>query len=863
MKSFKKNIIEFGIERPKTVIMICVMLTLVSLFALPSIKTDTDPVHMLNQNNPAITLYSQIKDEFNTRDMIVVGVMSHDGSSVFTPERLARIHAVTREILTVEDERSDPDHWFSKLVNILSVHPEDDAKNLRLFVKEDVFSLSTVDDIILNASGELLLKPLMDTPPENQQEADQLLAALNNNPLFMNKLAAADGTIAGIYIPLEKGKKDRSYFLSKKIEDIANKHFTDDDRFFISGLPVAENTFGNEMFIQMAVYAPGAGLVIFILLYFFFRNLALIAAPMILALLTVTWSMAALIFSGQSIHIMSSMIPIFLMPIAVLDSVHILSTLHDQMNRYSDRKDALRHVMDELFLPMLFTSVTTVVGFASLATTGIPPVVVFGVTIAFGVALAWILSMVFIPAYSMLLSEKTIMGFGRIEDDKKSVVMEVVHMFKGIANQAPHVVIVAALVTMVISIFGIRQIIINDNPVRWFKEDHVIRKADRIMNKKLAGTYWANLYFSFPEVKSEKAEPAVSNDSDPFGNDKGMETDEFADFSMEANAFADSLEKPSGPSIRNPEVIQYIDQAANFLRNLKNEEGDSLIGGITTIADVLRKVGMVAFNDSSLPDTREKVSQYMFLFESGDPKKGSDMWKLINPGDSLHAQAWIQFKTGDNQNMQFVIDQFADYMKTHPVPVYEGANGEKITMEIQWAGLTYINKVWQDEMVTGMAMSLIGSFVIVFVMMVFLFRSFKWGVVAMLPLSLTITMIYGAIGFAGKFYDIPIAVLSSLTLGLSVDFAIHFIQHARQTNEKLNNAEQTFQEMFEGTAQAIWRNVLVISIGFSPLFFAPLVPYVTVGAFFFGIMLVSGITTLILLPAILKLFSPMLPSFEN
>ncbi|MCP5048165.1 MAG: MMPL family transporter, partial [bacterium] len=139
----------------------------------------------------------------------------------------------------------------------------------------------------------------------------------------------------------------------------------------------------------------------------------------------------------------------------------------------------------------------------------------------------------------------------------------------------------------------------------------------------------------------------------------------------------------------------------------------------------------------------------------------------------------------------------------------------------------------------------------------------KWAFIAMLPLTVTIMMIYGVIGFTGKFYDMPIAVLSSLTLGLSIDFAIHFIESSRALNKEHKSASKTFNALFDGTAQAIWRNVLVISIGFCPLFFAGLVPYVTVGYFFFAIMVVSGVTTLILLPAVLKLFSGSLPGFKQ
>ena len=688
----------------------------------------------------------------------------------------------------------------------------------------------------------------MESVPKSQKEADRLLERINSNPLFQGRLAAKDGSLTGIYLPLNQGKKDRSYYLSQQVRSIVQKHLGSEENFYIAGLPVAETTFGSEMFIQMGVYAPAAGLVIFILLFIFFRNLKMIAAPMMLAMMVVISSMGALIYAGEAIHIMSSMIPIFLMPIAVLDSVHILSTLHDSIQRFQKREDAVRHVMKELYSPMLFTSVTTMVGFASLATTGIPPVVVFGVTIAFGVFLAWFWSMTFIPAYAMLLSEKTLRNFGRNEGDKKSYVMEVVQMFRGISNRAPHVVIIAAILTFGVSIYGIQKIVVNDNPVRWFKKSHEIRKADSIMNQKTAGTYLSNLYFFIPKDETNlENEEVESDESDPFAED------EFADDSTGSGVVH--------PSIRDPEVIAYMEKVSNFLIQLGDGSGNRVVGDATSIVDILKKVGDVAFQDSTLPDTKEKISQYMFLFESGDSNKGRDMWKFITPGEENAAQLWIQFKTGDNQNLDFVMEKLEEFKRNNPPPKYTLASGETVQLQMQWSGLTYINKVWQDEMVSGMTYALAGSFVIVLIMMIFLFRSVSWGIIAMLPLTLTIAMIYGLIGFSGKFFDMPIAVLSSLTLGLSIDFSIHFIQSIRQINNKSKNVETSLALIYGETSQAIWRNVLVVSIGFSPLFLASLVPYVTVGYFFFGIMVVSGVTTLILLPTIVKLFHRRLPGF--
>jgi hypothetical protein len=114
--------------------------------------------------------------------------------------------------------------------------------------------------------------------------------------------------------------------------------------------------------------------------------------------------------------------------------------------------------------------------------------------------------------------------------------------------------------------------------------------------------------------------------------------------------------------------------------------------------------------------------------------------------------------------------------------------------------------------------------------------------------------IYGFMGFIGKPYDMPVAVLSSLTLGLSVDFAIHFIQRLRSIHKETGDFKESFHEIFEGAGRAISRNVLVIAIGFIPMMFSTLVPYITVGSFFLAIMVVSGLVTMLLLPSIVRTF---------
>jgi uncharacterized membrane protein YdfJ with MMPL/SSD domain len=124
----------------------------------------------------------------------------------------------------------------------------------------------------------------------------------------------------------------------------------------------------------------------------------------------------------------------------------------------------------------------------------------------------------------------------------------------------------------------------------------------------------------------------------------------------------------------------------------------------------------------------------------------------------------------------------------------------------------------------------------------------------MVPLSATLLLIYGVLGLAGKSYDMPVAVLSSLSIGLAVDFTIHFLVRTRHFMSQTRSTIRSHELAFGQPAVAISRNVLVVAIGFLPLLFAPLVPYQTVGTLIATILCASGIATLLIVPACLRVW---------
>jgi len=691
--------------------------------------------------------------------------------------------------------------------------------------------------------------------------------------------------------------------VSQEVRDLIAAEGAGPENYYITGLPVAEDTFGVEMFQQMAISAPLAGLLIFLLMLFFFRKLVLVISPMIVAILTVVITMGILIATGNTVHIMSSMIPIFLMPIAVVDSVHILSVFFDRYQLYKDREKTIHVVMEELFTPMLYTSLTTMVGFASLVLAPIPPVRVFGLFIALGVFLAWALTITLVPAYIMLfIPERKLVNFGAAQSDDRADHTPLARflLWGGIiVRRRSKAILVIMLLVLSLSAYGITLIRINDNPVKWFIKKHPIRIADRVLNKHFGGTYEAYLVFGpvagrealqkdlekvdkFLDGVSEGAASGktpgiaaglkdrlkilgsgeeLSPEPDPIPVLEKLikEVDEIASSAGETDdALLDDLDyimenledlRTSFQTFKDPEVLRYIEGLQRYMV----EKG--LVGKSNGLTEVVKKVHMELFEGKQeqyrIPDTPAAVAQTIFLYQgSHNPES---VWHLVTP-DFRRLNLWVQLKSGDNRDMERVVKEVTGYLDRNPAPV---------PLIHAWAGLTYLNVVWQDKMVRGMLRSLLSSFGIVLLMMIFLFRSVPWGVLSMLPLSVTITLLYGLMGLVGKDYDMVMAVLSSLTLGLSIDFAIHYIQRTRQLYNKTGSWPRTAELMSGPPARAITRNAIIIAVGFLPLLLSNLMPYRSVGVFLASIMIVSSMGTLVIIPAVIQTldrwFLPALP----
>lgn len=984
----KEKIIGFSLSRPKTIMFLALLMTAVVLLLAaqriiiaPDDIIDTDPENMLAENEPARVFHNLTEEKFGLFDIVALGIYYPGDNGVYIPEILKAVNDITDEIMALRENDyiidANGDTLRVDLTFENAVEKTIDGKRVSEKVREhgiifeDIIAPNQVEDIN-GETGELVIQTLMPEAPKTLAEAAEIKRRIDLNPLYSDKLAAFDGKLIGIYVPIRS--KKISYALSQVLEALAHKHLGSlmvaGDAFhgepflgrvghkagehIVAGMPVAQDAFGKFMFEQMGVSAPLAGLVIFILLFIFFKSVRVILAPMIMAVLIIIWTMSLLVGLGFTVHIMSSMIPIFLFPIAVLDSIHIISSIHKRAPQHKSLRDTIAITMRELYSPILFTSVTTVVGFVTLTLTFIPPVQVFGAFIGVGVAFAWLLSVTFLPAYLALAGEKAFARFSHEPDSEHGLLGKIAKYLRWISQHYSRAALAVSFVLFGVAIYGIAQIEINDNPVKWFKKGHPLRQASELMNDHVAGTYMANIVFDFEKVdyesyaneidyaqllalaqnneiqeafyekstgrfwglvsggeqlrtqidadenlvedfirtlteglKNKRIALVTSRDTGVYEDYDEIELQEFrelvesggvraiyydeservfygrdetndygfylvvSDELVTEEAFDKVIALLNADRVRladaeepfkNPELLKYMEAVQ------KAAEGDRrVVGGVSSILDILKKVSweLRSRDDDylKLPETKEEAGQYIFLAQGGESP--DDIYKFITRDfDSAHL--WLHLNSGDNKYMETVVERVNRFIERNAPP-------KGVT--INWAGLNYINTIWQQKMVGGMANALLGAYITVFLLVAFLFRSVIWGAIAMVPITLTISLIYGLIGIFGKPYDMPIAVLSSLTLGLSIDFGIHYIERARQLHRSTGNYRRTIKQFFGEPATAMLQNTLAISIGFVPLFFADLVPYQTVGAFFFAIMLISGFATLIILPAISNIFN--------
>ena len=268
------------------------------------------------------------------------------------------------------------------------------------------------------------------------------------------------------------------------------------------------------------------------------------------------------------------------------------------------------------------------------------------------------------------------------------------------------------------------------------------------------------------------------------------------------------------------------------------------VGSVTSIATLIRKMS-TALNDSSdsgyntIPETRDGVAQYIELYSmNGDP---SDFENFVD-FDYTKAIMTVQCNYGKLSEAEIILDKIKELTKDDPGTVI--------------GGYSLVEKEMSEAVVTGQYYSLIFAFIAIVILLAFIFKSTAAGLIGSIPLLYSVFCTFGLMGWLGIELNIITALLSSISIGLGVDFTIHIFWRVRSELSLGVSYAVAFQTAIRTTGRGITINAVSVMLGFSVLFLSafPLIKS-------FALLIILSLmfclfSALMLIPAICIIFKP-------
>lgn len=291
--------------------------------------------------------------------------------------------------------------------------------------------------------------------------------------------------------------------------------------------------------------------------------------------------------------------------------------------------------------------------------------------------------------------------------------------------------------------------------------------------------------------------------------------------------------------VKDPALLKKLDF---YEKELEATPG---IGSVTSIATIIKKIS-TALNDpgddlyNRIPDTREAVAQYIELYSfSGDPEDFEDIVDF----DYTKALLTIQYQAGTMEEMDFIQSRIDGLMKDDP---YKSMIG----------GYSLIENEICRSVVTGQVNSLLFAFLAILFLLSIIFRSITAGLIGSLPLVFAVLCTFGIMGWTGIELNIVTALLSSVSIGLGVDFTVQMFWRIKTEIANGDTVASAVNIALKTMGRGITINAFSVILGFSVLFLSAF-PLIRSFAFLIIVSLFLCLTSaLVLIPALCVLIRP-------
>jgi len=750
------------------------VLTVVFGYGLSRLRINNDPLELLDRDDPELQDYLRFLDRFGHEAFVAVAFEVED---VFSPGTLRFVDRLSRRLR-------------EEIPGGESVLSLTEARVIRSLPVGDGEAELSVSRLIPRS----VLAPGATAGSELEQARQRALA----DPLLRDSVVGAGGRATAVVLRLEPRSHDPNYVfqVTEAAERIAAEESRRSGRrLYLAGAPIFTDHYLGAVTRDLELFPPLTTLVMVLLLALLYRNARGVLLPAGVVLVGLIWTLGVIALAGSEINLVSTIIPPLILVIGVADVVHILNQYDEEAAAGVGRRRALQRAMTHITVPCLLTSLTTMVGFLSLASNRVVPVRETGLFSAFGVIALFVLAVV--VSVAVLSRLKVPRRLARPAAARDWLV-RLLERNGALVVRRPWWVLVGSAAIVVLSIWGATYLVVETNLHRYLRHDDPVVQAHEFMAENLAGVTELQLTIT-----------------------------------------------PEGTrGVKEPDTLRRM--AALQSAILPFDE----VGATTSLADVVRMLHRAWSDDDpaayTVPDSAAAVAQLLLQIEGGD---GDVLLARLATDDYRSALINVRVDNIGSRQLRALIER----IETEASRIFDGWSGTRSIV-----GSAVIVAHIERFVVDGQIRSLGLALAVICVIMALALRSWKLGLISILPNCLPILLVWGVMGVAGIPINLATCMVPSISIGIAVDDTIHFL--ARYRREVLAGAEvsEAIRTTLRTTGRAMVTTSLVLTAGFLVILLSQFPTNVYFGVLCALTIAVALLGDLLLLPALLRVARPRL-----
>ena len=810
------------------------IIVLFSMFALvaacsiyiPNLNIDASPDSLMLESDPDLKYYREVHRQYGTDEFIIVGFKPKkeilDKSTIDFIENISEkfkniegVSSVTSLsnvplLLQIQKDNKTGETSFSNLLS----SQVDLAKAKAEFTTSPIYVNNLVDDDLSTTAIKVDIeknKTLIDLLEEKYVFLDKQ----KNQVLDESDEAALDGVRKNIL--LERQVINNRYKdVLRSVREIVND-VEDAGEFYLAGAPLIGNDMKDFVGKDIKIFGVAIISIMGLVLFLFFRRPAWIFLALVCAILNVLLVAGLASLLEFQLTIISSNFVALLIIFSVTLSIHVIIRYQEiqktQPNETIDEN--LRIALSQIITPCFYMVLTSAIAFFSLIVSDINPVIVFGYIMILGLLCAFLLTFTVLPALIMLINPKSRV----LEQDKSATLLE--NLLNVIVNNKG--LTIAIVVGMfVLNIIGISQITVENRFIDYFKKTTDIYQGLELIDQKLGGTVPLEVIL---EVDANQVEEV---------DEDAQEDEEFGDYLTNLEGTNDFTAKSYW---YNRSGIRKIKKIHKYL------ESQPQIGKVLSLSsteEVFRTINkgepLEDFHLSlvyrKVPDNVKQVLISPYVSSDGSQAR---ILARIKDSDHTLIRNELLKKIRTELNKNFINE------------------GESVRL----TGISVLYNNVLQSLFRSQILTLGTVFVCIFIMLVVLFRNIKLAVIGTLPNIFTALFILGLMGVLGIPLDIMTITIAAITIGIGVDYAIHYIH--RYKKEFAQNGDN-FQAIYKSqttVGKALYFTSITITLGFIILVLSNFVPSIYFGMLTSIAMLVALFATFSIIPLLLSVMQPL------